>query len=378
MKIAIICPYDFSRPGGVQAHIRDLSRELRKNDNQVTIVAPNIARSKEDFDHDLALFGNSISVNFNKTQIDISLAWGREYKRMKDWLLDQQFDVIHFHTIWNPFLSFQILRLANKSARVATFHDTPPETFTGHLTRKFFRLLSRFIYSELDCITAVSQSPAQHLYNDPDYPIHILPPSIDYSRFLRIPRDTHNRKISTIVFIGRLDPRKGVLTLLRAYQNLKQQGEKIKLVVAGDGRLFNLLRKKIKDNKIRDVSLLGYICEREKYYWLSQADVFCAPALYGESFGIVIVEAMAAGVPIVGAANSGYSMVLEDQSDLCLSIPGDPTDLAKKLKFLLNNAKHRQYLTTWGRQQAVQYDVKAWEKKWTQLYMIAVQQRKKK
>jgi phosphatidylinositol alpha-mannosyltransferase len=378
VKIAIICPYDFSRPGGVQAHIRDLSRELRKNENQVTIVAPNIARSKEGFDHDLELFGNSISVNFNKTQIDISLAWGREYKRMKDWFLEQQFDVIHFHTIWNPFLSFQILSLADKSARVATFHDTPPETFTGYLTRKFFRLLSRFIYSELDCITAVSQSPAQHLYNDPDHPIHILPPSIDYSRFFRIPRDTHNRKISTILFIGRLDPRKGVLTLLRAYQNLKQQGEKIKLVVAGDGRLFNLLRKKIKDNKIRDVSLLGYICEREKHYWLSQADVFCAPALYGESFGIVIVEAMAAGVPIVGAANSGYSMVLEDQSDLCLSIPGDPTDLAQKLKFLLNNAKHRQYLTTWGRQQAVQYDVKAWQKKWSQLYMMAVKQRKKK
>ena len=233
MKIAIVCPYDFFRLGGVQAHIHDLSLELRKQGNQVTIVAPGVSIRRGDEDKNLAFFGKSKSIVFNETQVDISLAWGGEHKRLRDWLFAEEFDVIHFHTIWDPFLPFQILRLAGKSARVATFHDTPPDTLGGYLTRKFFTLLSRLLYNRLDCITAVSQSPARHLYRTSNYPIHILPPSVDFSRFLQINRNKNNGELFTIMFIGRLDPRKGLLILLRAYQNLKDQGEKIRLVIAG-------------------------------------------------------------------------------------------------------------------------------------------------
>jgi len=377
MKIAIVCPYDFFRPGGVQVHIHDLSMELRKQGHHITIIAPDVPRLENSKDQDVAFFGKSKSIVFNETQIDVSLAWGKEYVRLKEWLAQQQFDVIHFHTIWDPFLSFQILALAGKSARVATFHDTPPDTFSGRLTRKFFTLLSRFLYQWLDCITAVSQSPAGHLYRKSGHPIHICPPSIDYSRFLRIDRNNQDNELFTIVFVGRLDPRKGVFILLQAYENLKQRGEKIRLVVAGNGEQFDILQQTIKDKNIQDVTLLGYISEEDKYHWLSKADVFCSPALFGESFGIVLVEAMAAGVPVVGAANSGYSTVLKNQSKYCLSIPCDPIDLAEKLKALVNDANCRQDLSEWGRKEAVQHDIKAWAPKWGELYRQAIEQRQK-
>src|SRR3990172_9579800 len=138
MKILEVCPYDFARPGGVQLHIRDLSRALAALGHEVTVLAPGPApatQAREPFRTVYA--GNSRAVSFNQTRFELSLARGKERKRLESLLSEGGFDVIHYHTIWTPLLPFQVFK-RSRAANVATFHDMPPDTFMGRATRRLF------------------------------------------------------------------------------------------------------------------------------------------------------------------------------------------------------------------------------------------------
>jgi len=378
MKIAQVCPYDIYQPGGVQTHIRDLSFALKQAGHEVKIIAPGNATLNNDVE---SVFhaGKKRRLNFNKTNFEISIALGEEYRRLKEYLIREKFDIIHYHTIWTPLLPFQVLRIS-KAADVATFHDTPPDTFSGKVTRAIFRKISRRLLPRLDGVIAVSSSPAGHLASIPNRQPNILPPSADYSTFFNNEDvfDQYKDDLVNILFLGRLEDRKGIMVLLEAYSKLCDAGKKVRLLVAGDGEQKQEVLDFIDHHKLNNVVLLGRITEEDKACWYATCDIFCSPAKYGESFGIVLVEAMASGKAVVAAANSGYSTVLRDKGADFLTPPGNSEVLYEKLKNLVDQPKLRMDLGEWGYKEAKKYDIATLVPKFEKVYTSALSERSKR
>lgn len=371
MRIAQVCPYDYYQPGGVQVHIRDLSAGLRELGHDVTVVAPGSAHSRPG-EPNVVHVGTCRGVNFNKTHFEISIARGDERRRLDTLFAPGQFDVIHFHTIWTPLIPFQILRRAH-CATVATFHDTPPDTFAGAVTRWMFRGMSWYLLRRLDAAIAVSAAPARHLVRAPGKKLHFLPPCTDFSRFTEdhAPLTQYRDGRVNILFLGRLEARKGILELLRAYERLQRDETPIRLIVAGEGELMPEVRRFVHDRKLEAVELVGAVDDATKLRLFATCDLFCSPALYGESFGIVLVEAMASGKPVVAAANRGYASVMQGDAMPFLTRPGDIGDLYEKLRTLIENSELRSAMGDWGRRTAPQYDCRAVAPKYLDVFREA-------
>lgn len=371
MRIAQVCPYDYYQPGGVQIHIRDLSAGLRELGHDVTVIAPGSAHSKPS-DPNVVHIGTCRGVNFNKTHFEISIARGDEKRRLDTLFAPGQFDVIHFHTIWTPLIPFQILRRAH-CATVATFHDTPPDTFAGAVTRWMFRGMSWYLLRRLDAAIAVSAAPARHLVRAPGKKLHFLPPCTDFSRFTEdhAPLTQYRDGRVNILFLGRLEARKGILELLRAYERLQRDETPIRLIVAGEGELMPEVRRFVRNRKLEAVELVGAVDDATKLRLFATCDLFCSPALYGESFGIVLVEAMASGKPVVAAANRGYASIMQGDAAPFLTRPGDIGDLYEKLRTLIENSELRSAMGDWGRRTAPQYDCRAVAPKYLDVFREA-------
>jgi len=356
MKIGIVSPYDVHRPGGVQAHMLDVAATLRRLGHEVKLLAPGPAPPGAGASGIIHI-GRHRGIKFNQTRFEISFAGRRERRAMVELLRQEAFDVLHFHTVWTPLLPFQILR-ASTSANVATFHDTPPETLGGRLTRHAFRAMSRYLAPRLEAMIAVSSSPAGHLVGRPGRQLHIVPPCTDLGPYFAgaEPLAALRDERINILYLGRLDRRKGIYQLLEAYRELSREARPVRLLIAGDGDELPGVRRHIAEHGLAEVVVLGPVAEVEKPRVYASADVFCAPALHGESFGIVLVEAMASGKPVVAAANSGFRTVLSGEGARFLAPPGDARALAGRLRLLLGDEALRRNMGAWGREQARQYD----------------------
>jgi phosphatidylinositol alpha-mannosyltransferase len=359
MKVAIVCPYDIHRPGGVQTHIRDCARTLRELGHEAKIIAPGPAPADWTGD-DIIHIGAMRPIDFNETRFEVTIVRGDEKRRLEAMLAAERFDILHFHTMWTPIMPFQVFRRST-SANVATFHDTPPPTLSGNLTRQLFRLISYFLLPRLDGIIAVSEAPAHHLVGREKYGLRLLPPCTDLSGYLEPhePIDEYRDGKLNILYLSRLERRKGIYRLLDAYGALCREGRRLRLLVVGDGEEAASVRDHVAAEALPEVVLLGRASEAEKLRLLATADIFCAPALHGESFGIVLVEAMASGKPVVAAANPGYRSVLTGEAARFLARPGDVGDLADKLRLLIDDGELRSRMGEWGRREAGRYDCRA-------------------
>lgn len=373
MKIAFVCPYDYFRPGGVQNHIRSIARALVVEGHDVTVIAPRIAGNEGQPENGVTvtLVGSGRRMNFNKTQMEFASISGQEKQKLKRWLSEQKIDVFHFHTPWASIMSLQLLSWSKGSARIATFHDTPPDTFSGAVTRKVFKVLSFLLYRYLDRVIAVSEAPARHLHKSSQKPIHIVPPCFDLSPPTIISRHANETRVR-IFFVGRLEPRKGVADLIRAFLLLTDEGLPIHLTIAGDGDELDSLKALAGKHLGERIVFLEAVSDQEKNESFSHSDIFCAPALYGESFGIVLVEAMNSSLPVLGGDNFGYRSVLQEKSDTCLFKPGDVSNLAQKLKKLVLDENLRKELGEWGQMEAEKYDCKNWLQPLLEHYNAAI------
>lgn len=356
MKICIVCPYAMSSTGGVQTHIRDVAREMQRLGHEITVISPGPA-DKNNPGYNQVICGNSRKITFNRTSFDTSFIRGEALKTLKSHLADHEYDIIHYHTIWSPFLPLQVFYYS-RAANIATFHDTPPDNFAGTLTRAVFYLLSHILIRRLQAVIAVSPAPAGHLARIAGKEVHIIPPCISLKQYRHAAAAVQNdgRANVVLLFVGRLDERKGIFVLLRAYSRLLDDKLDVRLLIAGGGRQENRVREFIHEQNLAGVELLGEIEDADKLRIYAACDIFCSPALYGESFGIVLVEAMANGKPVVAAANRGYRYVLADKAGLCLSPPGDSDDLYLKLRRLVTDPRLRKELGEWGIEESVKYD----------------------
>ncbi|MEC4894068.1 MAG: glycosyltransferase family 4 protein [Oscillatoria sp. PMC 1051.18] len=374
MKIALVCPYDYEQPGGVQSHIRELAQVLGDRHHQVKVITPKTANCQEN-SAQIIRVGNSQRIKFQGTQIDLSLAVGDEYQFLKETLQKEKFDVIHYHTIWNPLLSWQIL-LLSKAANVATFHDTPRQTLFGKLAHSILmpRVSEWLLKHYLNAAIAVSEIPATYLRRSPSKQISVIPNGIFLDRFSNnSPFSQYLDGKLNLLFLGRLEARKGIFYLLKAFVILKQKFPQIRLIIAGDGYQKNAVNQFIAHRQLTDVILLGFISEEDKPKYYATCDIYCSPAFDGESFGIVLVEAMASGKPAAGAANLGYKTILTGKGEELLVIPKSVDNLVRKLAQLIENQAFRSEMGAWGKAAAQQYDWQVIVKQIEKVYQQALE-----
>jgi phosphatidyl-myo-inositol alpha-mannosyltransferase len=350
MKIGLVCPYNISAGGGVQECVNALYSGLKARGHSVKIITPLPKSSLINKQKDIIFLGAGRKVSsFHTTgQIGVST----DLKSLRAILDYEQFDILHFHEPWIPVLSYQILS-NSRAAHIGTFHAMLPETLMTRTIQKIVTPYTKSILKYLDGFTAVSPAAAKYVQTLTHQPITFVPNGIDLKKYKANAR--HDTS-SNIVFIGRLEKRKGVIYLLKAFQELQKYSPNTKLNIIGDGPDRKKLELFVKTQKLRNIHFHGFVDEKTKIKLLSSATIFCSPALYGESFGIVLLEAMALGVPIVAGDNVGYRSVLTGKGSLSLVDPEDVLTFSQRLLLLLNDQEVRTLWRAWARQEIIQYD----------------------
>ncbi len=376
LKIAQVCPYDLDRPGGVQRHILDTAEALGELGHRITILAPRLGRGPAS--RTLApnvrvlRLGRAHAVQLSGTCFEASLAWGYQHQRLKAAMRPGAFDVAHFHTLWSPLLPMQAFA-CSPAANVVTFHDTPPDTVGGAFSKAVLSAMSRVLLPRIDQAIAVSEAPRAHLRPPSGRAVRISPPCTDLRRFSDAgTAGTGDDAKVTLLFVGRLEPRKGVMVLLRAYRRLCREGLPVRLLIAGAGSEEPALAGYVARHDLPDVKFLGRFSDAEAPALYGACDIACAPSPYGESFGIVVAEAMAAGKPVVAAANRGYSALLAGQADTLLAAPGDAEAMYLRLRALVIDPDLRARLGRWARAEALRYDCRTVAPELVDLYRQAI------
>lgn len=355
MKIGLVSPYDFASPGGVTDHVRHLARQLRHVHHEVRIFAPS---SRADIDFDTPEFyriGSPIAVPANDSVARITLSFHLA-DRVAAIIQRERFDVLHFHEPLMPALPMTMLRMS-PAANVGTFHAFAKSNIGYYYGRP---LLEPYL-AHLHRGIAVSE-PAKafvHRYF-PDFPLRVIPNGIDVSVFRpRHPPIRHLRDDRVnILFVGRLEKRKGLNYLLRAYESLKSRVPNSRLIVVGDGPLRGGVESYISRHRVPDVVMAGYVPDSVLPRYYCSADIFCAPATGAESFGIVLLEAMATGLPVVATEIDGYMSVLEPGRDSLTVKPKSSAELGAALVILARDQELRRRMGAYGLEKARRY---AWE-----------------
>ena len=355
MKIGLVSPYDFASPGGVTDHVRHLARQLRRLDHAVRIFAPS---SRADVDFDTAEFyriGSPISVPVNESVARITLSFHLA-DRVAGIIERERFDVLHFHEPLMPALPITMLRMS-QAANVGTFHAFAKSNIGYFYGRP---LLEPYL-AHLHRGIAVSE-PAKAFVNRyfPGFPLKVIPNGIDVSVFHQghAPiRHLRDERVN-ILFVGRLEKRKGLGYLLRGYEFMKQRVPNTRLIVVGDGPLRSSVESYISRHRVPDVVMAGYVPDTVLPRYYCSADIFCAPATGAESFGIVLLEAMATGLPVVATEIDGYMSVLEPGRDSLTVQPKSWSELGGALVILARDAQLRNRMGAYGLEKARRY---AWE-----------------
>jgi phosphatidylinositol alpha-mannosyltransferase len=352
MKIGLVCPYDIFRGGGVQECVLAIQTELKSRGHEAKIITPNPRKNDIAPHEDIIMVGTSTDLKspFHTTaQVSVSL----DTVAMRKMLKAESFDVLHFHEPWVPVMSRQLLANSD-SANVATFHAKLPETVMSKTIERVITPYTKSVMKYLDSLTAVSDAAASYVKTVTKEKVTIIPNGIDLNKYT--PNKGH--KVSdtpTILFIGRLEKRKGVRYLIEAFEIYVQINPAAKLKIAGNGPDRQKLEDYVKSHKIPNVEFLGHISEEQKQELFEQADLFCSPALFGESFGIVLLEAMAKGLVTLAGDNPGYASVLTGRGALSLVNPRDIPQFARQIDLLLSDHDVRELWRNWALEDVKRY-----------------------
>jgi phosphatidylinositol alpha-mannosyltransferase len=346
--------------GGIPEHILNLSQTLRSRGHSVKILTTNF-KSKmlktlsslpdEEFTYRI---GNGVIIRANKSLAIIPVGW-RLSDKIEKFFQKEKFDIIHIHGSLAPMLPMLAIR-HSETINVMTFHASHPKDRKYPLV---YPLIEPYIH-RLHGRIAVSKSA--HESNMHYFPgdCRVIPNAINTNIFnpttSRLPQFNDDRP--KILFLGRFEPRKGLKHLLQALPIIKEQIPDILLIICGAG-LFGYayqeyVAKEVKDN----IYSAGLITGEERPHYYTSCDVFCAPSIGHESFGIVLLEAMASGKPVVASDIPGYRTILEDGKQGFLSQPRSPEDIADKLIKILTDPKQAKAMGEAGRKKALEY---SWE-----------------
>ena len=344
MKVALVSPYDFASYGGVVAHITSLSRQLERMGHDVKILAP--ASSPETLGLDnLIAVGRPVPVPSGGSIARITLSVWRE-RRVRAILKEEAFDVIHLHEPLVPVLPLTVLNASN-SVNVGTFHAFHG---SGRMYKFSRRIIGRW-FNKLDGRIAVSKAALSFVSGSFPGDYRIVPNGIDVDFLSQDvpPFDAFNDGKLNILFVGRLEKRKGLKYLLQAFSRLKWEYPDIRLIVVGAGNPGKDSYRIMAERNLQDVVFVGRVSEEAKRRYYHTADIFCAPNTGKESFGIVLGEAMASGRPIVASNIEGFSEVVTDGQEGFLVPPKNDEALALALKRLIDAPELRRKMAERGK-----------------------------
>jgi phosphatidylinositol alpha-mannosyltransferase len=361
MKIAIFTPYNIFKSGGVQEHVMYQAKILRERGHDVTILTPRPRKIGKQIPG-VEFLGDSRRFKTpSATSADISVSIDND---SIDKALDNNYDIVHVHEPLVPIAPRQVLsRAEGRALRVGTFHAALPGNALGKSLVGTYKTYARLVLPHVDVITAVSPAAIGYIDAYTDLTINYIPNGIHSSSYETV---ATKRDENMILFLGRLEKRKGARQTIMAFEELKVLKPKAKLVIAGDGPLRKGLEQYVRDRGIKDVKFLGFIDDKTKIKLLRTCSVYTSPALYGESFGIVLAEAMATGAPIVAHPNDGYRWVLKDTGRLSLVDCKNPSAYAERLQLLMEDDGLRTVWQQWAKEYVKQFDyekvVDAYEK----------------
>jgi phosphatidylinositol alpha-mannosyltransferase len=351
MRVALVCPYSWNVPGGVQSHVAGLAGALQARGVAAEILAP--ADRRVSFPGFVPL-GRSVPILDNGSIVRVALDPASS-ARIARLVRSGRYDIVHLHEPMIPAVCLTAL-LASTRPLVGTFHMYAS-------SRRWYRPfapLARAAIPRLDARIAVSEAALLHVTRTCPGEYRIIPNGIDVASFSA----PGERAGGRILFIGRADPRKGLAVLLEAFSRLPGTTE-LELVGVSPRELSRAGRR-LPPPAARRVSALGHVSDTERAALLARADVLCAPSLEGESFGIVLVEGMAAGVPVVASAIPGYVDVLPESCGRLVP-PGQPEALADALRLLLADGTLRARLGEAGRRAARRFD---WQRVCTEVLEV--------
>ena len=381
MKIGLISFHSFYHPGGVKSHVFGLAKEFKKRGIEVKIIAPRRKRS-ENYGKDIILLGTSFPVIVAGTATDLVVNFNP--LAIEDLLKKEKFDVLHFHNFTIPS-AFQILE-RSESLNVLTIHaNTERSKFLKN--SGFIYLCKKIVQWKMDGLIGIA---ALNLEGTESFngPRTIIPNGIDLEKFhpqvigLKKFCDDKIKMFDgqriNILFLGRIEERKGLIYLLKAYKILEKLSVPLRLIIVGEGSLKGDSEKWVKNNGLKNVFFEGKVPEEKIAAYYRSCDIFCSPAIFGESFGIVLVEAMACGKPVVAFANQGYKGILQNtKGGKFLVKPKDYKDLAKKLETLIKSPKLREEMGRWGAKEAEKYSWQNIADKVLDFYQFCSKEKKK-
>ncbi|MFZ2511753.1 MAG: glycosyltransferase family 4 protein [Gordonia sp. (in: high G+C Gram-positive bacteria)] len=348
MKIGMICPYSFDIPGGVQAHVIELAEVFIRRGHDVRVLAP--AALATDLPDYVDSAGPALAIPYNGSVSRVTFS-PKGFNRLRNWIDDHHFDVLHVHEPNAPSLSMLSLMVATGPI-VTTFHTATTKSLWLWLFDAMLRQFRERIAGKIAVSELARRWQMESLGNDAVE----IPNGINVAHFAEVePLTGYPRAGGTLVFLGRFDePRKGIDVLMRALPRIVDRYPDVEVLVVGSGNEEALARRA--GDLARHLTFLGMVDDETKARALRSADVYVAPNLGGESFGIVLVEAMAAGAAVVASDLVAFSRVLDDGRAGRLVETGSATALAAAVIELFDNEPARAELVAAARQRADRYD----------------------
>lgn len=377
LRIGLVLDDSLDSPDGVQQYVLAIGEWLRSQGHEVIYLAGQTSRTDIKGLHSLS---RNIRVKSNGNYLTIPLPTSKS--KLRSFLNQQKLDILHVQTPYSPFMGGRLVRVAaDSTAVIGTFHILPNSrsiSFGTHL----LGLWSRRSLKRFDKMLSVSPVAAVFAKQSFGVSSTVLPNVIDYTRFKNAKSlAKYNDGKLTVLFLGRLVPRKGCLLLLQAIDLLLKNNSELpdfRVVICGKGQLQASLEQFVdKAGLSKIVEFTGYVSEEDKPAYYASADISVFPSSGGESFGIVLLEAMANGRSAVLAGdNAGYRSVMDDQPDLLFD-PKSVAELAQKLQEYLANASERQQMATWGSKYTENFDVNTVGEKLLGIYREALHKRNK-
>lgn len=391
MRIGLISFHSFYQPGGVKRHVLGLGKEFKRRGIETKIIVPRRKR-QENYGKDVILLGTSFPINFSGSQSDFDINFN--YLSIERVLKREKFDVLHFHNFGFPS-AIQILE-RSKALNILTFHSNIEGSKFLKVFPFLIYFLNKIIQWKIDGIIGVASLDLRAFKKYPG-PKIVIPNGIDLEEFNpQVPKikkyrdgkikvfdelslDPEQRRRVNILFVGRIEKRKGLIYLLKAYRILEKKFSNLRLIIVGKGPLKEDCDKYVKENNLKEVYFEGEKIGKELSSYYASCDIFCSPAIFGESFGLVLLEAMACGKPVVAFANQGYREFLGGKKgEEFLVKPRDYKTLAKKIEILIKNEGLRKEMGEWGEREAQNYSWSKIADRVLEFYQLCLEKKQRK
>jgi len=355
LKILYVSDIFYPHTGGVSEHIFYLWKNFNELGHQAKILAPSYGNNYPYVDEKIIRMGRAIKIpknrSFSVLSFGITLPW-----QVRKFLATEKFDIVHLHGQIAPVLPYLALKYST-AKNFITFHSAYEESF-GYVLwepvlEQYFRKIDGLI-----AVSSVARDCVAKYFPFKDY--RIIPNGVDTERFSPAvaPIEELRKHSPNILFVGRFEPRKGLKYLLMAFPEVVKKFPGAKLIVVGEGFLEHYYRRYIEEHVKENVIFVGFVKPEDLPRYYASCDIYCSPATGAESFGIVLLEAMASAKPIIASDIPGYRTILQDGGEGLLFEPMNPEALAKKIIYLLKKPELMKKFGSAGLKKAKGYDWK--------------------